>query len=209
MIKRTIATAAGLIALTSPAAAQEGPYVAGAVGYSFSESVDSSIGLEAGIDDGYSVVGAAGYDFSGFRVELEGSYRESSVDEARGLGFTVQGAGEVSALSAMANVYFDPALQLGPLQPYIGAGAGISRFKAQDIEAVGVQGLGPISADQTGFAYQFMAGAGFRVSEQATLTAGYRYFATPSIETTIAPFGPVEIDGLGLHSVEVGFRARF
>lgn len=209
MIMRTIAAAGGLVALASPVAAQEGPYVGGAVGYSFPESIDSSIGVEAGIDDGYAVIGAVGYGFNGFRAELEGSYRESSVDEARGLGFTVPVAGEVSALSAMANVYLDPSFQLGPLQPYIGAGAGISRFEAQDIEAVGVQGLGPISADQTGFAYQFMAGAGFRVSEQATLTAGYRYFATPSIETTMAPFGPVEIDGLGLHSVEVGFRSRF
>lgn len=28
-----------------------------------------------------------------------------------------------SSLSAMANAYFEPTLQIGPLQPYVGAGA--------------------------------------------------------------------------------------
>ena len=209
MTKRAIATAAGLVAFVSPAAAQEGPYVAGAVGYTFSDSIDSSIGLEASIEEGYSVLGAVGYDTEGVRVELEGSYRASSVGEARAAGLTVEGDGEVSALSAMANVYFDPAFQLGPFQPYIGAGAGISRFKAEEVEAVGIPGLGPVSASETGFAYQFMAGASWRLSEQATLTAGYRYFATPSIEATIDPLGDTEIDGLALHSVEIGIRSRF
>jgi opacity protein-like surface antigen len=195
MIKHILAVA-GLAGIVSPAVAQEGPYVAGAVGYTFPENIDSSVGLEAEIEGGYSVIGAGGYDFEGFRVELEGSYRTSGVGQARAAGLSVEGDGDVSALSAMANVY-------------IGAGAGISRFKAEDVEAVGVAGFGPVSASETGFAYQFMAGAGLRISEQATLTAGYRYFATPSIETTIDPLGSVEIDGLGLHSVEVGIRARF
>jgi opacity protein-like surface antigen len=209
MIKLTIATVAGLVAFVPPAAAQEGPYAAGAVGYTFPETIDSSIGLEAEIDGGYSVLGAAGYEFDGFRAELEGSYRTSNVGEALFGGASLQGEGDVSALSAMANLYFDPAFQLGPFQPYIGAGAGISRFKAKDVEAVGIAGLGPVSASETGFAYQFMAGAGWAISEQATLTAGYRYFATPGIETSIDPLGSVEIDGLSLHSVEVGIRSRF
>jgi opacity protein-like surface antigen len=209
MTMRAIAALAGLITFVSPAYAQSGPYAAGSVGYIFPESVGSSIGLEAGTERGYSLIGAAGYAFRSFRVELEGSYRESGVDEARGFGFSVQGAGEVSALSAMANAYFEPAIQVGPLQPYIGAGAGISRFKADEVEAVGIPNLEPVSASETGFAYQFMAGAGWRISEQATLAAGYRYFATPNIETTVEPFGPVEIDGLGVHAVEMGIRLRF
>jgi len=209
MKKRAIASIAALIAFASPAAAQEGPYVAGAVGYTFPESIETSVGLEAEIDGGYSIIAAGGYEFDRLRVELEGSYRKSSVDQASGFGLSVQGAGDVSALSAMANVYFDPAFQLGPLQPYIGAGAGISRFKAKGVEAVGIPGLGPVSASETGLAYQIMAGAGWQITEQATITAGYRYFATPSIDATIVPLGPVEIDGLGLHSVEIGIRSRF
>lgn len=209
MTMRAIATVAGLVAFVSPAAAQAAPYVAGSVGYTFPETIGSSIGLEASTEGGYSLVGAAGYAFRNFRVELEGSYRESGVDEASGFGFSVQGAGDVSALSGMANVYFDPAFRVGPLQPYIGGGVGISRFKAEEVEAVGIPGFEPVSASETGLAYQFMAGAGWQISEQAALTAGYRYFATPEIETTVDPFGPVEIDGLGLHAVEMGIRLRF
>jgi len=209
MIKLAMVTTVGIVAIVSPASAQEGPYAAGAVGYTFPETIDSSIGLEAGIKGGFSVLGAVGYEFTNVRAELEGSYRGSSVDEARAGGVSLPGDGDVSALSAMANVYFDPDLQLGRLQPYIGAGAGISRFKAEDVQAVGITGIGPISASETGFAYQFMAGAGWQVSDQVTLTAGYRYFATPGIGTSIAPVGNVEIDGLSLQSVEIGFRSHF
>ena len=209
MTIRAFATVAGLVAIGSSATAQAAPYVAGSVGYTFPETVGSSIGLEARTSGGYSLIGAAGYDFSSFRVELEGSHRQSGVDEARGLGLSVEGDGDVSALSAMANVYFDPAFQIGPLQPYIGGGAGISRFRADEVDAVGIPGIDAVSASETGFAYQFMAGVGWQLSEQATLTAGYRYFATPNIQTDIDSLGPVEIDGLGLHALELGLRLRF
>jgi opacity protein-like surface antigen len=109
----------------------------------------------------------------------------------------------------MANVYFSPALQLGPVQPYVGAGAGVWRFNASDVEAVGVPGLRPVSASETGFAYQFMAGAEFALTEDTTLTAGDRYFATPDVEANLASFGDVTIDGLGLHELVVGVRFGF
>ena len=206
MAMRAIAAAAALVAFASPAGAQTRPYLAGTAGYTFPETVGSNIGVEAETKRGYAVTGAAGYSFGNVRAELEAGYRKSDVDEARGLGLRVEGTGEVSALSALANAYYEPRLQLGPLQPYIGGGAGIARFKARRVGAVGVPGLGPVSASETGFAYQLMAGAGWRVSEQATLTAGYRYFATPDIDTTVAAVGPVKIDGLGLHAVEIGLR---
>jgi opacity protein-like surface antigen len=209
MTLRPFATVAGLIAFATPAAAQDAAYVAGSVGYIFPESVGSSIGLKARTNGGYSLIGAAGYNFRSFRVELEGSYRESSVDEARGFGFSVQGTGDVSALSAMANVYLDPSFQVGPLQPYIGGGAGISRFKANKVDAPGIPGVDAISASETGLAYQFMAGVGWQLSSQATVTTGYRYFATPGIETDVDSVGSVDIDGLGLHTLEAGIRLRF
>ena len=208
MIVRAIAAVAGVMAAALPAAAQEAPYVAGSIGATFPENVSSSIGVEAETKRGYSLSGAVGYDFRAFRAEIEASYRESGVDEASGFGVSVQGKGEVSALSAMANAYFEPTLQIGPLQPYVGAGIGIARFRASQVEAVGIPGAGPVTASETGLAYQLLAGAGWRLSDQATLTAGYRYFATPDIDTTIDPIGPLEIDGLGLHAVEIGVRFR-
>ena len=203
-----------------PAAAQDTvaadqTYVSGSAGYTFSESFKSNVGVSADTKKGYAVIGALGRSYGPLRGEIEGSYRRAGVGEARGFGFRVPGRGNLSALSAMANAYFDPAINLGPVKPYVGAGLGISRFKASDVAAVGlpligpVTGLGPISGRKTGFAYQVMAGVGVSLSEQATLTAGYRYFATPNVTTSLAPIGRVKIDGLGLHAVEVGVRFGF
>ena len=214
MFIRTATSFGFLACLATPAAAQDsavqdGTYVSLSGAYVLSEELSSSIDLEADTEEGYAIAAAVGQSFGSIRAELEGSYRESGVGEARGLGLVVEGAGEVSALSAMANVYFSPALQLGPVQPYVGAGAGISRFEASDVEAVGVPGLGPVTASETGFAYQFMAGAEFALTEAATLTAGYRYFATPDVEASLAPVGDVTIDGLGLHELVLGIRFGF
>jgi opacity protein-like surface antigen len=214
MFIRTAATLGFIALFATPAAAQDGtsqtgPYASLSGAYVFSEELGTNIGIEAETEDGFAVAAAVGQAFGPFRAELEGSYRKSGVDRARGLGLVVQGAGEVSALSAMANVYFSPDVQLGPVRPYIGAGAGISRFKARDVEAVGVAGLGPVSASETGFAYQLMAGGELAMSEAATLTAGYRYFATPDVDANVAPFGPVTIDGLGLHELVIGLRFGF
>ena len=205
----TIPAAALFFMHPSAAAAQDSTYVSGSVGYTFADDFETDVGVAASIDNGYAATGAVGRSFGPIRGEIEGSYRRSKVDEARGLGVVVEGKGEVSALSAMANIYFDPALELGPVKPYIGGGVGISRFRARDVEAVGIPGASPVSGSETGFAWQLMAGVGLAVSEQATVTAGYRYFATPDVEVNVASLGPVEVDGLGLHALEVGLRLRF
>ncbi len=210
-LRLVAASALATLAVLHPAAAaaQDQTYVAGSVGYTIANDFQTDIGVEASIKNGYSVAGAVGRSFGPIRGEIEGSYRSSSVDEARGLGLVVEGNGRVSALSAMANIYFDPALQLGPVKPYVGAGAGISRFRARRVEAVGLRGIPPVSGSETGFAWQLMAGVGVGVAEGTTVTAGYRYFATPGIEATVAPLGSVEVEGLGLHVVEVGVRLSF
>lgn len=205
----TISAAALFFMHSNVAAAQDGTYVAGSVGYTSADDFETDVGVEATIDNGYAVTGAVGRSFGLIRGEIEGSYRRSNVGEARGLGLVVQGEGEVSALSAIANIYFDPSLKLGPVKPYIGGGVGVSRFRARNVEAVGVPGASPVSGSETGFAWQLMAGVGLAVSEQATVTAGYRYFATPNVDVNVAQFAPVEVDGLGLHAVEVGLRFRF
>jgi opacity protein-like surface antigen len=209
MLIRATTGFAVLALFATPAVAQDGTYVSLSGAYVFSEEVGTNIGLEAETEDGYAIAAAVGRSFGPIRGELEGSYRESGIGAASGLGLSVPGAGDVSALSAMANVYFSPDLQLGPVRPYVGAGAGISRFKASDVQAVGIPGLGPVSASETGFAYQLMAGAEFPLSEAATVTAGYRYFATPDVNATLAPFGDVKVDGLGLHELVLGIRFGF
>lgn len=205
----TVAAAALFCTHPSAAAAQDSNYVAGSIGYAVADDFETDVGVEASIKNGYALTGALGRSFGALRGEIEGSYRRSKVDQARALGVVVEGKGEVSALSAMANIYFNPALELGPVRPYIGGGVGVSRFRARDVEAVGVPGVPPLSGTETGFAWQLMAGVGLPLSDQTTLSAGYRYFATPDVKANVASLGSVEVDGLGLHVGEIGLRFRF
>ncbi|PZN97193.1 MAG: hypothetical protein DCF31_01745 [Alphaproteobacteria bacterium] len=216
----TITTATITVAaasfLATAASAQVAPYVAVTGGLTFPKDIQTDTGISGDLKNGYAFTIAAGTGLGPIRAEIEGSYRRSSVDGARGFGLELPGTGSASALSAMANAYFDPAFNIGPLQPYVGGGIGISRFRASDIGAVGlpfggpVTSFGPISGDRTGFAWQLMAGVGIALTETTSITAGYRYFATPGVTVRNVPqFNAVRIDGLKIHAVEAGLRFSF
>jgi opacity protein-like surface antigen len=100
-----------------------------------------------------------------FRIEGELAYRSVDVDKVNGIPFPV--SADLSALSFMANGYYD--IEMDSLTPYIGVGLGASNNE------LSVAGSG--SVDETDFAYQFMAGLAFNVGKTTYLTAGYRFFA--------------------------------
>ena len=191
------------------------PYIAGSFSYIMPEDVTSSVGVRARLDDGFGVTLAIGRRFGPVRGEIEGGYRQADVGGATGFGLSVPGTGRLSSLSAMANVLFDPAFQLGPFQPYIGGGIGIARFRARNVSAVGLPALPPVTqigsieGSETGFAYQGMAGLGIATGDTGTITVGYRYFATPSITTRAGLLGDVRVNGLRTHAIEAGFRLNF
>ena len=205
----------GAMLMAAPAAALSAGYVSGSVGLTFPHDLTTSAGIRGRLNDGYSLILASGGTIGPIRAELEASYRDSKVGGASGFGLTLPGTGRASALSGMANAYLDPAFHFGPLKPYVGAGVGISQFRARNISAVGlpflgpVTGFGPITGSRTGVAYQVMAGVGIAVAPQTALTLGYRYFATPGASTNIGQFGRVHIDGLAIHSLEAGLRFSF
>lgn len=209
--------AAGLVGttLSTPLLAQSAGYVTGTAGITFPNDLTTDAGLRGQLKDGYALTLAAGTAVGPIRAELEGSYRESKVAGARGFGLSLPGTGHASALSAMANAYFDPAFHFGPLKPYVGAGLGISRFRASNVSAVGlpflgpITGFGPVTGSRTGFAYQAMAGVGVALAPRTTLTVGYRYFATPGVNTNAGQFGRIHIDGLKIHGLEAGLRFAF
>ena len=190
-------------------------YVSGSLFYTMPKDLRSSVGVRGGLDNGLGGALAIGRRFGPVRGEIEGSYRQANVGNVEGFGLAVEGTGKLSALSAMANVYVDPAFQLGPFQPYVGGGIGIARFRVRDVSAVGlpavlpVTSIGTLSESETGFAYQLMAGLGVAVGSNSVLRVGYRYFATPSLTTDVPTIGDVKIDGLKVHGIEVGFRIGF
>lgn len=211
-----IASAGPGVAPVVAQTAQSGQtYVAATVGYAMPKNVRSSVGVAADLGSGIAGTVAVGRGFGAFRGEIEGGYREARVGRATGFGVDVPGTGRVSALSAMANLYFDPAFSIGPVQPYVGGGIGIARFRARDISAIGlppippVTSLGPVSGSEVGLAWQAMAGLALALGNNAALTVGYRYFGTPGVDVSVPVAGTVNVGGLRVHSVDAGVRFAF
>ena len=127
-----------------------------------------------------------------FRVEGEIGYRMIDVDEATIGGFTFPVDGEVTALTIMANGYYDHDMG-SPLTPYVGLGLG---FVDADFE-ITVPGLGTFETSDTEGAYQVMVGIGYEISPTTVLTAGYRFFSI------------FESDPLMVHDFSVGARFMF
>lgn len=214
-MKINFAILGGICFATGATAAPGDNYVALGGSRTFPNSIESDAGLRGDLKDGYGVTGAFGRSFGAVRGELEVGYRRNNVGSASGFGLQLPGRGRATALSGMANVYVDPNFSIGPLKPYIGGGIGVARFRATDIAATGlpvggpVTSFGPVSASKTGFAYQAMAGVGIALSENATFTIGYRYFATPGVTVNVPLFNDVRIDGLKVHAGEAGIRFAF
>lgn len=153
---------------------------------------------------GFNIAGQIGYRFeNGFRTELEVAYSEYDVRRHRNLavggtqidGLDVSvltrgapavgnptvgqvindGQGKVKNLGAFANVFYD-FNRAGTFQPYLGAGIG-----AQNVDVTyRPSGVDVADDDKTRFAYQFMAGATYKVSPRVDLFAQYTYRRTES-----------------------------
>lgn len=190
-------------------------YVAVGGGLVLNQRLRTDAGISAELDDGYMVLAAVGGRVGPLRGEVEGSYRRASVDSATGFGLRVAGTGNVSALSAMANLYLEPSFGLGSVRPYFGGGAGVSRFRARDVGAVGLPAgalpasIGTVSGTKAVFAYQGMAGLSGPVNDRLTASFGYRYFATPGTDLNVPLAGSVRVRGLKTHGLEAGLRFNF
>jgi len=161
-------------------------YFSGSAGLSITDDLDFP-GINISFSPGFNVGGALGYDMGQIRVEGEIRYSSVDVDEVNGVPIPFDAT--LSALSFMANGYYDVEMGNSPVTPYIGAGLGIV-----DSE-IDVAGVG--SASETDLAYQFMVGLGFDVSPTTVLTVGYRFF------------GIAETDAPNTHEFNIGARFMF
>ena len=176
---------------TSAQAAQGKMYFAGSAAFSIPSDIDDE-GDSISFDTGYGLNGAFGYDMGAYRVEGEIGYRMFDVDTVTGPGVPPGVTGDVSALTFMANGYYD--FDMGsPLTPYVGVGLG---FVTADIE-LEAPGFGTLDISSDEFAYQFMVGAGYDISSTTVLTAGYRFFAD------------TDSDPINIHEFNVGARFMF
>jgi len=177
---------AAVFMATSAQAANGKMYFSGSAGVSLTDDLDFP-GLNISFSPGYNVGGALGYDMGRFRVEGEIRYSSVDVDEVNGAPFP--GSADLSALTFMANGYYDHEMRSSSLTPYLGLGLGFVESK--------ISSAGFSSTSETDFAYQFMAGLGFNVSPSTILTAEYRFF------------GIAESDAPSTHAFLFGARFMF
>ena len=125
---------------------------------------------DADFDNGWAALGTLGvYLDNAWRVEVEGGYRENDLDSFGGAPTSA----EVDGWSVMFNALKDIP-NSSRVTPYIGAGLGIARRNFQ------IDGL--LDDDDTGLAYQGIAGVSVDVGEQTQLFADYRYFRTHDLD---------------------------
>lgn len=174
---------------SSSAYSAEGLYVSGNIGLAIASDSDVTDSLNPGVsekfeyDTGYVLGAALGYGFGKFRAEGEISYQKNDIDKYSESGSSSDVNGDLSSLAFLINGYFD-FINESAFTPYISAGLGYAQIDLNDFNIPG-SGDPDINKDDTVFAYQLGVGVGYAVTENVTIDAKYRYFATenPELDT--------------------------
>lgn len=194
-----LCSAFGLAGLVTAQDVRAEMYVNGKAGLA-SVTDSNLLGGEADLKKGYGLSGAVGTTWEDLRVELELGYQRSRYDSISFGGPSTNLDGHASALSTMANAWYDVDTSWG-VTPYVGGGLGMARVKSQ-IDTLGVTPVNLESRD-TAFAYQAGAGVGFNAGPNLTLSAGYRYMGAANVDLYGAD---AEYRS---HNVEAGARLKF
>ena len=166
----------------------EGFYVRVSYGVALpaTHKIDKTLNTEFGFLGGQL---GFGYAIFGLRPEVSAGYRTAPIEDT-------DGKGSITSLDVIGSVYYDTD---GALSLYIGVGGGISSitFK-ENADAESDSAVAP--------AFQAAAGLGYALTEDLTVTLGYRLSGT--LETQFSNSKDKQGITLG-HSAEVGIRFSF
>jgi OmpA-OmpF porin, OOP family len=197
MRKLAIGLALVSTALASPSMARDGSWYVGVDGGAMLvEDLDLDIGaapLEAtaNTDTGYDFGAVVGYDFGGFRLEAETSFRETdlrsfasalpAIPNAAGSTLSPGGlkktGGDANALSFMVNGMLDFGDDDG-IQGFVGGGVGVARVDVAQTFAAPSW----LDDSDTGFAWQAIAGVRAPISDSWDVGLKYRFFNAASVD---------------------------
>jgi len=206
--------------------------IAGGANFLQDETVRLSPAFPGGRDRfgvGYGGLGSVGYGFgNGFRVELEGNWRDNTLQHFLTGRFPSEAGGDQQNYGAMVNALFDMDIGKSWLYPYFGVGAGYAWTHLDthyaSAELPYAQNTGGTSGN---FAYQAMFGLSVPVPWVVglSMTAEYRFFSVLGPERfsgsgigTAGAFGPQpyglsrgnqDITSDYNHSVLLGLRYEF
>lgn len=186
VVSGVVVAAAGL-SLSLPALAQPvtGLYVSGEGGASFNQDQEVRLSpvLPSGRDHynaGVTGIGAIGWGLgNGFRVEVEGNYRNNQLQQFKSSAFPSSAGGRQQEYGVMANALFDLDIGKSWIYPYFGAGVGYG-WQAMNTTVTAPNGyFTQHTGGTTGnFAYQGIFGLSFPVPWVVGLsfTTEYRFW---------------------------------
>ena len=173
-------------------------------------------------NDGFAANAALGVHICrAWRLEVESTFMNNTVDQAGAGGLSSPSAGNVNLHAYMLNLYRDFHCCNCPwVSPYVGAGIGIYQSELNGLNPQFFDQLGapfehtPINAtSDMPLAYQFRAGVSCPLTGRADFFAGYRYFKGQELTFAAAPFASFSPtfhpDGAVINSVEMGIRVNF
>ncbi|MDR1665801.1 MAG: outer membrane beta-barrel protein [Puniceicoccales bacterium] len=146
-----------------------------------------------------------GVSYDAWRLELEAAYRRSKVDEFTATGIKKDEA-KYSVLSGMVNLFYDYSFT-EEFYGYAGVGIGVAHA-AYELTLAAAPNTKSTSGKLV-FAWQLMAGLGYDINEDWSLTAGYRLFNTTKVKVTEATAGELTKKAPFTHTVEIGLRYSF
>lgn len=180
-----------ILLLSTVSFAQQGPYFSGKIGVGWVDNSDTSESLgvySAKVDNSFSsgtaISVASGYNFVPFRLEGELAYQVNDFDSIEvkvsdgvdTLTARVNTEGDISNYAVMVNGYYDMR-NYSPISLFVGGGIGAAYIEVNDFNIKG-SGVDDENDDDIVFAYQFIAGLGYEVSDNVTVDLTYRYFST-------------------------------
>ncbi len=208
---RSMGLIVACFALAAPFSAQAetpaGWYAAGQIGGSVQTDSDASLSGVTNLVEykgGWGLSGSGGYAWgNGFRTEGELSYRRSSVDKVKGTGAGTADGG-LHNVALMANLFYD--FDTGTrFAPYVGFGIGGAVVSPDDLKTINGA---TFDDERIAFAYQGIAGLAVAMDENWSLTADYRYFATPDVKSGTNGSARGEIENAS-HNFMLGVRYAF
>lgn len=165
--------AAGLVAISFSAQAEEGFYigVGAAANYAHDDEFDNGVtNPDTEYDWGWGGVGSLGYKYeNGLRSELEFGYRGNDIDSVG----NAAAQGDVQTMSAMLNVLYDFDITETELDTYVGVGGGIAKVDYDNIRSGGTS---LVNDSDTVPAVQGIVGASYPVAESTDVFLNYQYF---------------------------------
>ena len=181
------------------------------------QSRDPSFGpipSELSFSGGWGFLIAFGYDFNAGaesagrdvlvaidpRIEMEGSFR-SLKNSTRVIGSPDDVINDDPyILTAAVNGFLDIDIR-GPIDPYVGAGIGLSYIEFSTEDEDSFSNRSEEHEDDVVLSYQFMGGINIQLDRNTTLYGGVRYFETETAN--------IDIFSLDFSSTEIEFGVRF